>query len=224
MTFPSTSSVLRSCCLALLAVALSACMKIDITQTIDRTGKARISALYDFSMLASLAASGQLGGEEDEIPNPLFKSDSSSSDASIMIDCEKFKEEQQQEDQQMQLMNQQCKDKAPNVILVTGDQRLRRPAFTVRRSGRKRIYLYRLENIDQFTQTSEQNVQQKQLEDPVAEEFGKQFANAIFQGTFTIVMPGKITRSPGGIVNGNSVRFNLTDFPLKKKSVIQSEE
>jgi hypothetical protein len=212
--------------LILPALLVTACIRIDITQTIDKTGSVQVEFLYDLTEFAELESEAGLeeGGGELSIGVYGPVSSSSTSSSADVFDCAAFSARQVDDPTAMPLKNIRCIDKAPNVILVSGTQKLRRSEFIRRKSGKKTVYLYRIHSANKLMQSQQQGIESDPSINADSGELGKELMEAILDGTFTIVMPGKITKSPGGIVVGNRVTFKFTDFPLKRSGFIQSEE
>lgn len=215
---------------AILSVAmlLSGCIRIDITQTVDTTGGAQVELLYDLTKFAEMSKdSKESDGKNTDGALSIGMYGPSSSSASSagtdVMGCSQFKERQTDEPP-VPLTNILCVDKAPNVFMLTGTQKLRHSEFTRRRSGKKTVYLYKIQNANKLIQSQQKGVESDPSISKDSGQFDSELMNSILQGTFTVIMPGHITKSPGGVVAGNRVTFKFTDFPLKRGGVIQSEE
>lgn len=204
---------------ALSFVLLTACIRIDVTQMIDKTGIVKVEMLYDLSEMAEMSVDTESGlsiGLYGDV------SSSSSSASAETFTCAVFQD--RDEANNVPLSNVRCTDKEPNVILLTGTQKLRRSEFIKRKSGKRTVYIYKIHSANKLVQSQQNDIEADPSVGSGDQEAGKEIMDSILQGSFTIVMPGRIVKAPGGTVNGNSVTFKITDFPLKRSGFIQSEE
>ncbi len=209
----------------MLSMALTACIRIDVTQTVSKTGVAQVELLYDLSKFTEM--SDEMEENDDGaltigIYGPA--SSSSSSAGADAIDCAAFRARQAEESAPIPLSGIHCADKAPNVFLLTGSQKLRRSEFIRRRSGKKTVYLYKIQNANALMNSQTKEIESDPSIDAGSDQMGKELMSSILDGTFTVIMPGRITKAPGGVIAGNRVTFKLTDFPLKRGGFVQSEE
>ncbi len=215
--------------LAIVTVLLTGCIRIDVTQTVGKNGEAQVEMLYDLSKLAEMGEAAENDAREGgELSIGMYgpASSSSSSQSSVAMSCAQFREEQGAKP--MPGMTEvRCQDKAPNVILISGTQKLRRSDFIRRRSGKKTVYLYKVQNANRLIQSQQDGVERRDVQsNDFGDQLGKELASSILDGTFTVVMPGRIVSVPGGagIVAGNKVTFQISDFPLKNGGFIRSQE
>lgn len=194
------------------ATLLTGCIKIDIAQTIEADGSARVVLNYDVS---------ELQKTEEEInknlnTNPRVRRSSSSSSRSGITGCDSFLKESPPP---KEITNIECVDTSEYSFRLTADQKLPRRMFVIRKANDKTVYLYRIQNANALV---ESNLSKKS--DPTAEEaeMGEELARSIIQGTFTLTMPGKIIVAPGGVISGNTVTYDIHDLAKQKRRMIQA--
>jgi hypothetical protein len=211
-----TKSTFSFAAVGLAAVLLSACIKIDVAETIDKTGTATFVLTYDFSGMAD-AMKGV---------------DTSSSDSSDIVtggsfddfNCTSFLKDMKEKPGApiTKIKNLKCVDKTPNVIEISGTTKLPRRNFVKRQGIGKTIYMLRSSELATFTDGFDEK--EANTETAVSDDnLGKDF----LQVTMKITMPGKIVKAPFGTIQGNTLLITTDDLPTLEKNTrgfIRSEE
>jgi len=191
------------------ATLLIGCIKIDITETIQPDGTAKVVFNYDVSELAK----AQKDLEKTTKPNP--RSGSSSSSIGI-TGCASFLKESPPP---KEITNVECVDTGEHSFRLTADQKLPRRMFIVRKANDKTVYLYRIQNANALV---ENNLSQGDIPTAEEEAMGAELSRSMIQGTFTLTMPGRITIAPGGTIKGNTVTYDIHDLAKQNRRIIQA--
>ena len=117
-----------------------------------------VELLYDLSKLAEMSEDVE-ETDDGAISIGVYGPVSSSSPSAKSFDCSAFKTHQEDEPSAIPLSNIRCADKAPNVILITGTQTLRRSEFIRRKSGKKTVYLYKIQNANKLMELQQDGVE-----------------------------------------------------------------
>ncbi len=179
-------------------------MKIDATQTISETGEMKLEMLYDLTGMAEFQESMESAFGDSSSSSPSRRQASSTS--SVTFDCDEFLTEEGPVPAGVK--NVKCEEKGPFKFLISATLKLPRSQFIKRKSGTKTVYLYNLQQASKMIDTESMTIDEQPID-----QAGQELAESILQGTVTIVMPGKITRAPGGVITGNSVKFNIMELP-----------
>jgi hypothetical protein len=199
---------------------LTACIKIDLTESVDKTGYAKFSITYDFSEMAKMTED-MTKGMEEQFGTSSSSSSSMTSDDDAM-NCTSMMEKMREDPKQplKGVKNVTCVDKAPNVTELTFEQKLPRRSFVVRKGVNKTIYMLRVGSTSQFTDIGEDSSSSSSVS-PEAEEMAKKMIAV----SLTITMPGKIVRTPVGKIINNAVVVTPDDtIPKNTRGFIRSEE
>lgn len=197
---------------------LTACIKIDLTQTVDNTGLAHFAITYDFSGMAAMMQDATRGLDEE-----FGMASSSSSLPTSWTDeftCDSVLQQMDESpDQPLQgVKNISCVNKGSNVVQLSFDYKLSRRDFIKRKGLNKTIYMLRLGSAAKFTDMQEQSAKE-----PTPEEL--EMTKNIIQVSFTISMPGRIVKTPVGKIVNNTVVITTDDvIPKNTRGFIRSEE
>ncbi len=177
------------------------------TQKIEKNGKASVSILFDVS---------QFSQSFQSIAEDVGEHVGSTSGGEVTVsgfDCTSV------DSQESVLKNLTCVEKGGEAVLLSGTTQLKKPAFTVRKSGKKRTYTYRVSDVLRLLSTPDNPVTVASLkegrENPIA---------ASARLTYTIIMPGRVTHADIGTMKGDAVTFDLRDLTKSPKAMIRSED
>lgn len=190
-------------CVVLLLPLLSGCITMEAKQKIERNGKTSVQALAHIS-ISQLKESSQ--GIAEDVGEQIGSTSKGEMTVSL-IECASLT---------TILQNVRCIKKGEDTMFISGTTQLEEPAFTVKKSGVKSIYIYHMSDVLRVLSNPDTPTTIESLKET------PQFAQVRL--TYTIIMPGKITQADIGKVKGKAVTFNLMSLIKKPEAIVRSEE
>jgi len=200
--------------LTLLAVLiLSGCISLDVKQKIKSNGDSEMEVTYDLSAFYSVANDMTAGFGNGSVKQP----EAGKEDNNLTESCGKFLKG-------TDWKNPKCRVTENYKIIMGGESSLKgNPAFKVSRSIPYITYHYDVKNV--YSELSDASKSQDQEFSDAQLSKSKQVANAMgMKFTYTVEMPGKISKADIGEVKGNQVVIDLFELSGKEVVYIESQE
>lgn len=198
---------------------ISGCISMDVKQKINRDGTSEIEIIYDLSAILGMAE--QLGNSSGQQGNI---SVGEGSKENFTQACEGFNKE-------MKLKNAKCVTTEDYKIIINFDTSLENnPAFKVSRSIPYITYEYDVKNVynilsdlPSVNQGGTGESQQEKFSDEELIQAKSMKAMGV-KYSYTLEMPGKISKTDVGNVQENKVVIDMFDMIGKEHIYVQSKE
>lgn len=199
--------------LFIIVLISAGCIKVDIQQVIDNTGQTHIEIQNDFSQLAALGETKDLGlGGSPLLPKG---PDLSNFQENLEGACDDFLKD-------TNLQNPQC-EREEYIVTMQGDAVVPSEVFIVEKSLPYITYRYNARHVfDILGETGGE--QSKQLDEKTITQ-AKTGADLLgMKLDYTLNMPAPVLETAVGDIQGNSVTMDVFDLVDKPEAYIVAQE